>query len=47
MNVGLNLSCPMDPYFSALFVLKEIDDIRATIFRKTKQVDGGKRDKLM
>ena len=47
MNVGLNLSCPMDPYFSALFVLKEIDDIRATIFRKTKQVDGGKREKLM
>ncbi len=47
MNVGLNLSCPMDPYFSALFVLKEVDDIRAKLYRKTKQVDGGKRDKLI
>ncbi len=47
MNVGLNVSCPLDPYFSALFVIKEVDDVRATIYRKTKQVDGGKRDKLL
>ncbi len=47
MNVGLNVSCPMDPYFSAVVVIKEVDDVRATLYRKTKQVDGGKRDKLM
>lgn len=47
MNVGLNISAILTPYTSMMFVIKEIDAIKANIYRKTKQVDGGKRDKLV
>ena len=47
MNVGLNLSAPLESFTSMLFVIKEVDEVRATLYRKTKQVDGGKRDKLL
>lgn len=45
--VGLNISAPLESYTSMLFILKEVDSLKATIYRKTKQVDGGKRDKLL
>lgn len=47
MNVGLNLSAPLESFTSMLFVIKEVDEVRATLYRKTKQVDDGKRDKLL
>ena len=45
MNVGLNISAPLDPYTSMLFILKEIPSLIAKPM-KAKQLDGGKRDSL-
>lgn len=47
MNVGLNISAEFGSYDSMLFVLEEVNSIPAKIYRKTKQVDGGKREKLL
>lgn len=47
MNVGLNLSAPLEVFTGMMFVIKQVDDVRATLYRKVKQSDGGKRDKLM
>lgn len=47
MNLGLNISCPLDSFTTMFFVLQEVDAIKASIYRKTKQKDGGKRDKIL
>lgn len=47
MNVGLNLSAPLEAYQSMIFVIKEVSAPKARLYRKFKQTDGGKRDKLL
>ncbi len=47
MNVGLNISAILEAYASMLFVIKEVPAPIATIYRKTKQTDGGVRTKLI
>ena len=47
LNIGLNLSAPLEAFTGMMFILKEVDPIRATLYRKTKQKDGGKREKLI
>ena len=45
-NVGINISAPLNPYSSMLFILKQVDYPIAKAYRKFKQKDGGKRDKI-
>ena len=45
-KVGLNISAPLDPYFGMMFIIKEVPEIAAGIYRKTKQQDGGRRTSL-
>jgi len=47
MNVGLNLSAPLEAYQSMVFVLVSLPLYKAKLYRRYKQVDGGKRDKLL
>lgn len=46
-HVGVNVSMPLEVFTSIIVILKEVDPIRANIYRKTKQQDGGKREKII
>ena len=45
-QVGLNISAPLDPYFGMMFIIKEVPAVAASVYRKTKQTDGGVRKSL-
>ena len=45
MNLGVNISTRLEVFTSMLIVLKAVDPIRATLYRKMKQVDAGRTQK--
>lgn len=47
MNVGINLSAPLDAFTTALVVLKEVDPIKTSIYKVMVQNKPQKRTKLL
>lgn len=46
MNVGLNISAPLDEGKAMLFVLKAVNSLEKTIYEKIKMKNNEKRDKI-
>lgn len=47
MNIGINLSAPLDAFTTALVVLKEVDPIKTSIYKAMVQNKPQKRTKLL